>query len=453
MSIAMAKLLFALVGLLFIFGTAYTEPSQYCNFMSGRDHPGTNDFYMAVATYRNQSSKLHDLHIAFHVFRPQESALGWTAIGIGSGMAQSLTFIVYGDPRSGLGPVVSVHRAIGHWEPSKFDTTANGGKIQISLLNATWSPTPVGSSSTDPVMGARITLVCYSCDSGLDRDLEPILSVSAQFQPWIWAKNSEQRLAEYSEDSTLEMHSLKWGWGRFLMNMAPTIGSASEGPSPPTIKPGIKAIGVSETKGQSAPPRKHGFPPSSHTAKAALHGFFMALAFLLLLPCGVLAMVSSSPSTAFRLHWIMQLSAIACIAVGLPLGLLLRDRLDAAHQMLGLATVVAVGAQATMGFCHHVQFLRVPRRTWISHAHVYLGRAVLVAGHCSVLTGLLLHDSPIFQYVITGIIALAEEGWIIGTILWARRKLAWETEDCSSRSDTYQLLKEEDQADTDSRST
>lgn len=441
----MAKFLFALVGLLFLIHTAHTEPSQYCNFMSGQDEPGANDFCMAVSTYQNQSSNLHDLHITLNVYRPQHNALGWTAIGIGSGMAQSLDFIVYGDPENRVGPVLTVRRSNGHWEPDMFDSATNKGSIRVELLEATWNSSPLGSSSKAPVMAAQMSFICYSCDSGLDPDLEPLASVSTPFQPWIWAKNSEQRLPEYSEATTLETHSLKTGYGSFSVDMTRNIAPVDEAPSSPTIRPGINAIGASETNGQSASSKRPGFSPSPHTIKAAVHGFLMALAFLLLLPCGVLAISSGHPK-AFRYHWIVQTAAMACISVGLVLGLLLRSRLDTTHQKLGLATVVAIGLQAALGLCHHIQFLRVPRRTWISHTHIHLGGVTLLAGYCSALTGLILHDSPVFQYAIIGILALAEVVWILVAKFRTCQKPAWEAEkDGSGQSDTYQLLKEEDE--------
>ncbi|KAK0707794.1 hypothetical protein B0H67DRAFT_588617 [Lasiosphaeris hirsuta] len=386
---------------------------------------------MAVSTYGNESSNSHDLHITLNVYRSANQALGWTALGIGSGMAQSLSFIVYGDPRSRASPVLSVRRSDGHWEPSLFDDSANKGGIRVELVEARWD------SSV-----ARVSIICYSCDSGLDPDLEPLVSTSTRSQPWIWAKNTEQRLSEYSEKATLEMHSLKVGWGSFFVDMAHTLGSVDEAPSMPTIRPDTSAIGASETKGESAPPERHhhGSSPSSHTVKAALHGFLMALAFLLLLPCGVLAMLSGHPK-AFHLHWVVQVAAMACISVGFVMGLFLRGGLNTTHQLLGLGTVFAIGVQAALGFSHHVQFLRIRRRTWMARTHIHLGRVVLFAGYCSVLTGLLLHGSPVFQFVVIGIIVLVEVGWIIGTALRGKPKV--ENLDGSRQSDTYHLLKDE----------
>lgn len=241
----------------------------------------------------------------------------------------------------------------------------------------------------------------------------------------------------------IESHSTA-GWGYFFVDMARSVTTT---PGSPSIRPGVTAAGASETKDDLSPlgrssRARAGF---AHVVKTALHGFFMALAFLLLLPAGVLAMVSRHAG-AFRRHWIAQAVAMACISVGLVLGLLLRPRLSTTHQLLGVATISAVGVQAALGAAHHMQFVRAPRRTWMARVHAPLGRLVLLAGYASVLTGLVLHRAPVFQFVVTGAIAAAEVLWMAVMAVRKRKESAWEKEGGKSADvETYQLLKEEEE--------
>jgi len=427
----MTGLLVALLGLLFFGTISSAEASQYCNFEAGKDEPAANDLCMAVSTYRNQSNNEHDLHVAIQVYRRQHSALGWTSIGIGNGMAHALTFIIYGDPKSSSGPTLSVRRAFGHWEPELFDEAVNKGRVRVQQLESTWNST---SGSV-----AQLSFICYSCDTGLDPDLDPLVSTTTDSQPWIWAKNDGQRLSDYSRGASLEMHSHKNGYGIFYVDMKHNLAPASEAPSVPVVHPGVKSIGASETKNMTTVAESVTPWQLSYTTKVSFHGFFMSLAFLLLLPAGVFAILSGSLK-AFQHHWKVQVAGIACISVGMILGFLLRGfRMNTTHQWLGLATVVAVGTQAALGVSHHLRFLQIRRRTWMSHIHIHLGRGVLVSGYCSVFTGLVLHRAGIFQFVVTGAIVVSEVGWILVTILRARKG----PEDSAGQKDTYQLLKEE----------
>lgn len=86
-----------------------------------------------------------------------------------------------------------------------------------------------------------------------------------------------------------------------------------------------------------------------------------------------------------------------------------------------------------------LQFLRIHRRTWLSHTHVHFGRGVLVAGYGSVLIGLVLHRPGVFQFAVTAVIVVTEVDWILVTILRARKGL----QSSATQSGAYQLLKEE----------
>lgn len=408
------------------------QSAQYCNFPAGQQHPSENDFCIAVRAQRNHTTSHGDLYITIHVYRNDEKTLGWTALGIGASMAQSLSFIVYGDPDSGESPILSVRRLNGHWEPQAIDSAANTSEIKVLLSAAAWNTHSLNAEVELTV--SEVTFICFSCDTGLDSDLEPLVSLGSFSQPWIWAKNTEQRLAEFSDTSTLEMHSLKNGWGAFYMDMTQTVALIAKEAVAPAIKPDVSAVATSATDRSLSPDE----PPkraSLYRTQASLHGFFMSLAFLLLFPCGVLAILSSHPSAVQR-HRMLQVAAMVSVFIGCVLGLFLQPHLPAAHQKLGFATSISVGLQALIGMYHHVTFLRRHRRTWVSDAHVYLGRVVLGAGYCSIVTGLLLHKTPMLTYVVVGAIMASNLGWIV----WAKLH----SEEPCVHAGAYQLVKAED---------
>jgi len=67
-------------------------------------------------------------------------------------------------------------------------------------------------------------------------------------------------------------------------------------------------------------------------------------------------------------------------------------------------------------------FLRIKRRTWISYAHIWLGRAVVLAGLVNILFGMLLsgHDKP--SVIFVGAIAALEVVGISYGVWRAQRK-------------------------------
>lgn len=53
-------------------------------------------------------------------------------------------------------------------------------------------------------------------------------------------------------------------------------------------------------------------------------------------------------------------------------------------------------------------FLRIRRRTWLSHFHIWLGRFVMLAGYSNLVSGMLLREYSPFLILLMGIAAVAE---------------------------------------------
>jgi hypothetical protein len=397
----------------FLLMPTLAEPVQFCKFGDPARPNEDVDFCLGLTTWRNATTGAHDVYLTFSHTRRQSSAKGWTAVGTGDEMAGSLMFIVYGDPSSGEKPIVSIRGATGHHQPTLL-TQAQMGGGDLRVLRSDWMRHK--SSQPGGTVTAMVSAVCFSCT------LWPgtgALSATATSQPWIWAWNKAQEFDVYTYDAHLQMHAHhagNGGWGRFYVNMARAESTSTYLPSVPIIRPDIEALGASESPDLFASGGITGYI-TSHPALRA-HGLLMALAFLLLFPAGVFAMRSGS-SRAFKYHWIIQAAASAAMAGGVAAGLTLQHKIDTAHQVLGLSLASALGIQSYLGWKHHVDFVRIRRRTWISHAHIWTGRSVMLGGYVNLVLGLILRG---YSRLHVGLVVLFMVMQSLAMIVWVWRQ-------------------------------
>ncbi|KAJ6438207.1 integral membrane protein [Purpureocillium lavendulum] len=385
---------------------------QFCK--SGQ-HPGDAndgvDFCVGVSLHRNASTDAHNAYITLTHTRPEKSAAGWTGIGIGRTMKGSLMFVVYGDPTSGEKPVLSIRTADGHDQPTLVaKDQMNGGDIRV--MRADW----LSETSPPGTVTSTVSLVCYSCTLWPDTSI----SATAAEQPWIWAWNKNQQFAAFSDDAHLEMHELRMdsGWGRFVVDMAQAETTGPDAPPMPVIVPGVPEHDDSEN--QSSPSKGTSGAISWHHVGMRIHGVLLATGFLLLLPVGVVAMRSGSPRS-FKCHWVMQATGSTAIAVGMAVGLSLHPKINSIHQAGGLSIAGVLVLQAVLGWRHHMSFMRIRRRTWLSHAHIWVGRLVMSGGAINLVLGLGLADySRLWMALVTGFILV--EG--VALAAWVRRRSA-----------------------------
>lgn len=361
-----------------------SEPVQYCRFGDPAKPNQDADFCLGLTTQRNASTNAHNVYITFTHTRRHSSSLGWTAVGVGQEMKGSLMFIVYGDPLAAEDPIVSIRSVAGHHQPELLAREAMAGG-DLRVLSAEWH------RETGDVTGtvtAVASIVCYSCTLWPGTEL----SATSKSQPWIWAWNKAQEFDLYEYDAHLRMHAHhagNGGWGRFYVDMARAESHASSShlPSMPVIRKGVSAVGASD-----GPDLLHGDGLKNWITQSPvlrLHGFFMILAFAVLFPSGVVAMRSGSPKS-FKYHWILQVVASASVLGGAAAGWTLSRHISTTHQILGLTITGALFLQAFLGWKHHVDFVRIRRRTWISHAHIWTGRSMMAAGLANIVLGLVL---------------------------------------------------------------
>ena len=392
------------------------EPVQYCKLGKAENPNAEINFCMGLAMHENLTSSSHDLLLTMSITRYNGSSRGWTAIGLGSKMADALMFIVYGDPTTHEDPIVSIRRASGHHQPSLISRSTIGG-TDLRVLRAAWMPLESGvlaGNNTSYV--ARVELVCYSCTRW------PGVSISAtdNSQPWMWAWNPDQEFSVYTYDTHLTMHKHHagaGGWGNFYVDMARSVNHAPTAPSFPPIRPYVDAVGASDT------PQSVGGTLSMLITSPGwhAHGLVMGMAFMILFPAGLAALKSGS-GKAVKYHWVLQLAASLTVALGVMLGFFLKKSVDTTHQKIGIAIAVCLGIQGLVGWQHHVIFLRIYRRTWLSYMHVWLGRLVMICGWGNLITGISLRNWSRSSVALAGVIGCLEILGLIFFVWYANRR-------------------------------
>ncbi|KAK0634308.1 hypothetical protein B0T17DRAFT_513005 [Bombardia bombarda] len=449
--------LFALLLLLLLPLTPLTlaEPAQYCRFGYW---DGAVDFCMGVVNHHNTTSSADDLYLSLSVTR--SSPLGWTSVATGPTMAGAVMVIVYGDPSSGNRPVVSIRTIDGHHQPKLINATTPTGGADIQVLQAEWQEAPPrnnrprprprlaarhGDDEPDPKPQgapthiANIAVVCYSCN----RWPGSPISASTSSQPWIWAWNGRQKFDSYKPNEHLKMHkhhASDGGWGGFYVDMAQaTVDDKSvTGVASflPPFKANIEKIGTSDSPIGAA-----GFLASlKEKPTTRAHGFLMGMAFLVLFPLGVVLM-RSAKGNPFKRHWVVQLVATGLAWIGAIVGMVLsRWKMPSTtHQWIGIGIALALTVQAVLGWRHHMVFLRLRRRTWISHAHIWLGRSGLALGWVNVLSGLVLSGHAKFDVgVSAGLVAL--EAVCVSAWVWMAQRSAAKRQAALAQSEAHALM-------------
>jgi len=148
------------------------------------------------------------------------------------------------------------------------------------------------------------------------------------------------------------------------------------------------------------------------------HAVLLPLAFVILLPLGVL-LLRLSAHIPVRLHYITQSTALVCALLGFVLALAYSALgyggvYSTYHQVIGIVAVLLLVGQAAGGLVHHLAYKKrakagVPRpgRTALATAHVWLGRGGIALGIVNAVLGFVLAGST------GGAIAVAVVGAVV----------------------------------------
>lgn len=327
-------------------------------------------------------------------------------------MAGSLMFVMYGDPESkdAKAPTLSVRTVkSGHESPHLIAQSSGTGGVQVQMLNSSWHHSADGSEFI-----AEATAVCYDCAKWSGS----AFSVEGTSQPWIWAFNNKQDLSPYAPDTQLNMHSLNGGFGSFYVDMS---SAETHHLALPQLDMEGGNVGTSNSKITKEKPGL--LETLASRPLATLHGLHMATAFLALFPLGA-GMIRSESPLAFKSHWIFQVIAIFVALTGAVAGVVMSKGaiFASVHQIVGTIISSLLVAQAILGWRHHMIFMRLRRRTWVSYGHISLGWIIMIGGWGNILSGLVLYGAGKFGITVAALIVAVEVVSLGGWILYARRR-------------------------------
>jgi hypothetical protein len=146
----------------------------------------------------------------------------------------------------------------------------------------------------------------------------------------------------------------------------------------------------------------------------------MTSSFLILYPLGVYFLRTPRP-TAFNLHWTINSLGSVSAGLGAIVGFINSRSISITHQYVGILIVCGLAVQTVLGWRHHIIYLQVQRKTWMSSVHMWLGRVVLPMGMINVITGLLLRQYGWLTVSLT--IALAAVEVLVLTLVVGRARM------------------------------
>jgi flagellar biosynthesis protein FliQ len=204
-------------------------------------------------------------------------------------------------------------------------------------------------------------IICYSCNKWSSGSLD-LTSTDA---PWMWAAGPDQTLQSDNKNANIEEHA---SYGNFYMNMTSAVSKATD--ATPHLNGTTSSAGVS-TGGDT------------NDILVKIHAILLSGSFLVLFPLGIIALRWRG---LVKIHWIVQLVATAACLLGLGVAIVMSVQskqyksFSFTHQILGIAVVAVLIAQAIFGYLHHKNYKKVGGRTVVSHMHIWTGRIVVLIG-------------------------------------------------------------------------
>lgn len=120
-----------------------------------------------------------------------------------------------------------------------------------------------------------------------------------------------------------------------------------------------------------------------HDSKATAHALLMILAFLIMMPSGILILHLFD---SVRWHWVNQALATFVALVGGGVGISLSmgynqsKHYNTSHQIIGIALLVLLIGQAFIGYLRHSIFMRTGNSPSFYMVHRYLGAVLIIVG-------------------------------------------------------------------------
>lgn len=201
---------------------------------------------------------------------------------------------------------------------------------------------------------------CSNCRSWKGGSIDP-KNTAAKFT---YATGPDGNLNTKSLSADIKRHAT---YGAFKMDLTKAVGAGSV-PVPAIAD----SAGVTQTQDKT-----------DHDFSAPLHACIMILAFVGLMPIGILVLrVMDSP----KWHGINQTLSVVVALIGACLGIYAgtmfnrTKNFNSAHQILGLMVILLMIGQFVLGFMHHRMYKKTQAPTKLAPIHVWLGRIVIPAG-------------------------------------------------------------------------
>ncbi|XMA10274.1 hypothetical protein WAI453_003065 [Rhynchosporium graminicola] len=333
-----------------------------------RVDPKRVDICFAVSSYKNHTTDTKDVSI--HFSARFEGRKGWAAVGIGGEMKGGLMVVMYPGVKDG-DVTTSIRTAPGHVPPEVMKTTS----FPVIHVTRTWV-------STNGIHNTQ--LLCYDCESWAGSELD----VESSKQKWIWSANFMQETQSEDPELMLNIHTDR---GIATLNMESSYEKNPEGEVVAQVSE--DRISTNDEPAEEKHHHKH-----KTFGLVSIHGILLTISFMSL-SGGILA-IRSGITNSFKMHWVVQSTAGGGIVVGCLMGIWMSfahgGHFSTFHQMIGLTILPGIIAQGLLGYWHHINYVKLGRRTAISNYHVWVGRAVLAVGNINVGLGLnLAHASSL----------------------------------------------------------
>jgi hypothetical protein len=145
---------------------------------------------------------------------------------------------------------------------------------------------------------------------------------------------------------------------------------------------------------------------TSYDKMVIAHGVLMGLSFVIFFPLGaiIIRFLSNILPVPTMMHYITQLSAFLLVLAATVLGIYLSigEQFMYFHQFFGIIIVILLVFQGMLGWYHHHRFVRdkPSSRRWFTHAHLWLGRVLIVFGLANCGFGLILANvARMYAYI------------------------------------------------------
>ncbi|KAF5559549.1 cellobiose dehydrogenase [Fusarium napiforme] len=283
----------------------------------------------------------------------------WGAVGLGSEDMPGALFLMVYKSRTTNNVTFSPRLAYGHYEPYFWD------EMDYEVLNTT------GIIDDHMVATIRCKSGCRSWPSHGGQ--KGYLDVYDHNSKAVFAFGPKEDYYSDDTDAPLKYHA---GYGSFSLDIKRTHGKSEL----PSLSDSTKDVGSELIYATKAKPNW----------ASPLHGVFMVLSIIFLMPIGVVLLRSGG---WVKWHALNQSIATLGVFAGFGIGVAnsfyyQRSRsFDDPHQIIGFVVTGLLLGQFGLGVMHHTQYKRTQAPTKYGKFHLWVGRIILFLGTLNAFLG------------------------------------------------------------------